>query len=651
MKSYFNNLKNKSWLLSLFFLLSLLSFNTFPIQAQEMDEDGDDGDGETPSLVSSGNAAIVVDNPTTESFPQIRFQMKAYDQNGRFITTVFPSAVEIVENEITIIANEVILNEPGLQFTVALNPSVVFLNTYLGYTNWDRIAFAIQTWAESISPGKADTFNFISGEYYSQTHYTSPRSYGSLFEEYVPNFMTELPSLYSLSSALELAGETTDNANSNRSILWITPSLNYTLLQLLPPIIDQAETLGVQVNVWLVGTTYVAESESAPLIKELAERTGGNFSIYTGLEFVPDIEEYVQPLRYYYDIGYYSQVSQPGDHEFIVNLYYDELELHSGMQEFNIQLYPPNPILISPPTLIEQEWIVPVDAIEPKLQPEYAHFNVLVEFPDGIQRPITTSRLYIDGEMVQENTRAPFDHFEWYIGDMTKNQTFIVQAEVTDTLGYTSQTIEMPLQITVGEKPISFFSNTRLVSGIAIGAATLSLLFVILFAGRRRNKLAEQREAARVRQDPLTQPIPERHDLMPRTSTARTEAATSNSFSEQFEENSPARLVYISNPVLPEKQKVILLSDAEVIIGSDERYVTHILDHPSISAKHARIFRNEKGDLIIADCDSLAGTWLNYSPVSERGSHLHDGDLVQLGQEVFRFEQTTYTRIIHPATD
>lgn len=616
-----------------------------------MDEDGDDGDGEATALVSSGNAAIVVDNPTTESFPQIRFQMKTYDQSGRFITTIFPSAVEIIEDEKPIIANEVTLNEPGLQFTVALNPSVVFLNTYLGYTNWDRIAYTIQTWAESIPPGKTDTFNFVSGEYYSQTHYTSPRSYGSLFEDYVPNFMTELPSLYSLSYALELAGETTDNTHSNRSILWITPALNYTLLQLLPPIIDQAETLGVQVNVWLVGTTYVAESESAPLIKELAERTGGNFSIFTGLEFLPDIEVYVQPLRYYYDIGYYSQVAQPGGHEFIVNLYYEELELHSSMQEFNIQLYPPNPILISPTTLIEQEWVVPVDAIEPKLQPEYAHFNILVEFPDGIQRPITASKLYINGEMIQENTRAPFDHFEWYIGDMATSQTFIVQAEVIDTLGYTSQTIEMPLQITVGEKPISFFSNTRLVTGIAIGAAALSLLFVMLFAGRHRNKLAEQREAVRARLDPLTQPIPEQHELMPRTTTTRMEAVKSNFYAEQFEESSPARLVYVSNSVLPEKQKVIILNNEEVVIGSDERYVTHILDHPSISAKHARVFQNEKGDLIIADCGSLAGTWLNYSPVSERGSHLQDGDLVQLGQEVFRFEQTIYTRIIHSETD
>ncbi len=94
--------------------------------------------------------------------------------------------------------------------------------------------------------------------------------------------------------------------------------------------IEQAETLGVLVNVWLVGTAYAADSQSAPLMKELAERTNGSFFLYTGLEFLPDLEESLQPLWYYYDVGYPSQVSHPGDHTFLSPCIMKSLELRSG---------------------------------------------------------------------------------------------------------------------------------------------------------------------------------------------------------------------------------------------------------------------------------------------------------------------------------
>ncbi len=39
---------------------------------------------------------------------------------------------------------------------------------------------------------------------------------------------------------------------------------------------------------------------------------------------------------------------------------------------------------------------------------------------------------------------------------------------------------------------------------------------------------------------------------------------------------------------------------------------------------------------------SETGTWIRYAPVGKHGAQLHDGDLIQLGQEVFRFEQAKF---------
>lgn len=636
-------MKSLSKLLSFLLLIAFLfTFSNATVWA----EDGDDGNGdggETQSLVA-GNAAIHAEAVSTTNFPQITFELEAYDSDGKFITTLFPSAVEIVEDDTVLLANEVNLKEPGLETIVAINPGVLFLNTYLGYTNWDRVQYTLENWAEAIPPGGKDIYHLIGGELVQELGYTSPRSFSSLIEEYEPNFMTELPSLYSLSTALEIANETKDDPHTKSAILWVTPTLNNALLELLPAVIDQAETQGIPIHIWLVGTAYAADSQSAILMKELAERTNGSFFLYTGLEFLPELEDSLQPLRYYYEIGYPSQVTDPGSHGFNITVYYEALELKTTTQSFEVQLKPPNPIFLSPPSIIEQKWEMPGNAIEAKLQPEYAHLSLLIEFPDGIQRTITASRLYIDGQIIQENLSAPFDRFEWYIGETTETVTHEVYAEVTDGLGYTSQTMQIPITLEVNEKPLAFFSNTRLVVAVAISIAALILVGVITLTGRRRNLILEQRQAARAFSDPLTQPvhIPQEAQFTQSVTPVTESVQPATDISQYLQQISPPRLVFLSENSANEPEKVIVLESDEITIGRSAKEADVVVNSPTIHPLHARILRDEQGNLKLFDCNSETGTWIRYAPVGKYGAELHDGDLIQLGQEVFRFEQAKF---------
>lgn len=638
----------------LLILLALLLGLSFSVVLAE-EGDGGDGtgtgeEGDTTSLLT-GKSAIRVSSVATTNFPQITFEMEAYDAAGQFITTLFPSAVEIAEGDNLLLANEVALKEPGLETIVAVNPGILFLNTYLGYTNWDRIQYTLVNWAESIPPGGKDIYHLIGGELVQELSYTSPRSFASLIDEYQPNFLAESPSLYALSTALELAAGPKEDPHTNAAILWITPSLNNTLLELLPPIIDQAERQGTPVHVWLVGTAYAAETQSAVLMKELAERSNGSFFLYTGLEFLPEIEESLQPLRYYYQVGYASQVTDPGQHTFDTTVYYESLELKATTQRFEVQLKPPNPIFLSLPSIIEQKWEMPGNAIEPKLQPEYAHLSLLIEFPDGIQRTITASRLFIDGELVQENLTAPFDRFEWYIGETAETTTHTIYAEITDGLGYTSQTLEMPITLEVGDRPLTFFANTRLVAAVAISIAALILVAAITLTGQRRNLLVEQRQAARASLDPLTQPVIIQQESPPLTAveTAHKPEATiaPGPISQYLEQVSPARLIFLSGRTPNEAEKVIVLDSDEITIGRSAQQADVVVDQPTVGRLHARILRDEQGNLTLFDCDSETGTWIRYAPVGKHGAQLHDGDLIQFGQEVFRFEQAKFAMRQH----
>ena len=62
-----------------------------------------------------------------------------------------------------------------------------------------------------------------------------------------------------------------------------------------------------------------------------------------------------------------------------------------------------------------------------------------------------------------------------------------------------------------------------------------------------------------------------------------------------------------------------------------------MLNDPSLDPLHARLTRSESGLFRLADNDSVAGTWINYTPVSKEGSQLEHGDLVHFGHIGFRF--------------
>jgi pSer/pThr/pTyr-binding forkhead associated (FHA) protein len=63
-----------------------------------------------------------------------------------------------------------------------------------------------------------------------------------------------------------------------------------------------------------------------------------------------------------------------------------------------------------------------------------------------------------------------------------------------------------------------------------------------------------------------------------------------------------------------------------------------VLDDPSISPLHARIKRNGEGAFHIYDHGSVAGTWVNYEPVTREGRRLAHGDRIHFGQLMYRFD-------------
>jgi fermentation-respiration switch protein FrsA (DUF1100 family) len=77
----------------------------------------------------------------------------------------------------------------------------------------------------------------------------------------------------------------------------------------------------------------------------------------------------------------------------------------------------------------------------------------------------------------------------------------------------------------------------------------------------------------------------------------------------------------------------------ELTFGLDPTLATMIVDDPSIEGLHARLLRDPDGTFRLVDEGSVAGTWVNYLPVTGEGQLLRHGDLVHFGRVGFRFTQ------------
>jgi FHA domain len=414
----------------------------------------------------------------------------------------------------------------------------------------------------------------------------------------------------------------------------------------LPNLAESAAQLGARVFVWLVATPDAVNTPAVQPLQQMAAVTGGQFFLFSGKEELPDLDVYLNPVRFQYRVTYTSGIIQDGTQRLAVQTQREGLISTSDEQSFDFTVLPPNPIFLSPPVDILRSWQEPEEGQgDAYLDPQLTSIPILIEFPDGHPRPVVRTQLYIDGELQAENTQEPFDVFLWPLDVYTENQRVLLQIRMEDSLGMQGASIETAVQISVQPKETSFVERlmTRrwpLILGVVLLAAVI-LLSVLYFA-RRRNVVKEKREERRAYRDPLTQPVPIRQVESPQAKPAEQPAESSRdkigwAFSKL---KAPARLVRLDAEGKTVRGGTIPLDKDEVTFGRDAKRVTAAIENPSVSGLHARYFRSSDDQYMLADAGSVAGTWINYVPASMEGVSMQHGDLIHFGKVAFRFEMS-----------
>jgi hypothetical protein len=176
----------------------------------------------------------------------------------------------------------------------------------------------------------------------------------------------------------------------------------------------------------------------------------------------------------------------------------------------------------------------------------------------------------------------------------------------------------------------------------AIGLAGLALL-VILLRGKVGGALFKKRRATRRQfEDPLTQPVvaltepPVSATKKSKTMPRRTIWFRPKPASRIPE--APAYLTRLTNGGEPASALPIPVLEKDMTFGTDPVQSMRVLDDPSISPLHARIKRTEDSVFHIYDHGSVAGTWVNFEPVTREGRRLRHGDRIHFGQLMYRFD-------------
>ena len=578
----------------------------------------------------------------TDTFPALQIFFDVYDSEGNFVPDLLPADVKIVENGIARSLGELKVVEPGLQTLVAINtaPGLTALSGDQSY--FEKVINSLRNWAGDQPINGLDDYSLIDNTGSQVIRSTDIQEWAQVLSTYQPELQTASQGLASLNMALDLAVDPNPRENMKRSILYITPPPLPEHGVALPNLTDRAVQQGVQINVWLVPSSTQDYPQGIELLKDLAQATGGNFLQLSAGEELPNINSYLQPLRFFYQGEYLSGINKSGAQSLLLEVTNEDMQADSNVYSFSQDVSPPNPIFLSPPTQVVRSWIEGPDQENPVLEPSTTPIQILVEFQDGYPRDLASTTLYVNGEKADENITPPFDQFTWSLDGISETSIYKLQVEAKDMLGLSQKSIIHPVDVVVEQQEISFFERiaTQGVLPVFVGisfAGVIVISILFLVSGKtwivRKNIIHKPRI-----KEPGTQTVAADLDDIP-TRTIQGKSLTWPV--QKGTQNAPARLIPISEDGTPLAENIIQLNRNQITLGSDPKQATHILRSSTVHGLHARLVHSDENTYILSDAGSIAGTWVNYAPVSLSGQVLKHGDIIHIGQFMFRFELRT----------
>lgn len=581
-------------------------------------------------VAAQTGARITIRSIQTDDFPSVTGYFDAQDVTGARITDLRAEQLQMQEDGIPQPIQQLRNVQIGLRVILVLTPAEPFgIRDAQAIQRYDYVKEAIAGWASTLSTTSDTLLTLVTPEGTQVTNGVVSEWQAALDAYTLPTGVL-FPDLQAMNNALAIAAQPAPDG-ANTAIWWVTSTPRFSDLEAVSADWQaQLAELGVPLVIWQIDSPSLYENEASQILETLTTESAGQRTTFSSPDSLSSPEPYFAPLRSAYFFQYYSQLRRSGEHELVLQSPNDGLTSEPFIVTLDIA--PPNPILVSPPAQIARG----PAAIDPQLLSPFSQpIELLVEFPDGFERNLVRSSLYVNEELVAENTTAPFNHFAWDLKPYTQSQQVFLRAEVQDELGLVGESIDFPIEISV-QAPATWFQALLSRAGgilafsvvlIAAGAFFLVMVLSGRLAPGRLNRIFARDRAVAVR--PAVDPLRDTPMGMDEVPHLQDEEAEEDAVA-------PAHLQRLAMQDPTQPAQVLPLSGEETIIGSAPTS-TLVLSEPSVEKQHSRISQDEAGDFILADLGSHAGSWINYAPVSPEGTRLQDGDIVHIGRVAFRF--------------
>jgi hypothetical protein len=595
--------------------------------------------------------------PDTGGFPHITIYLDVQDAQG-FVHGLQADQVLMRENDRQLAVSELREINPGVQLITAVSPGPAFtIRDGLGNSRYAYVTDALRTWSGIRAQTPPDDLNLIAAGYPEGLHFSSPRDWFSAFNGYQPDAHNAIPTLDTLARALDVAEAETSRPGMGHAVVFITAPQEAETTANLQNLAERAQQANIRVFVWLLGAPETFTLPSALQLQNLAVQTGGQFFAFSGTEPIPDLEDLLEPLRNVYALSYESEINRSGVHQLIAEINTPSLQVSTSPSSFELTVLPPNPIFASLPVSIARakpevengQALISTEVQKAALAPAEQSLEVLIEFPDGYPRTLRRTTLYVDGVLVDENTAPPFEMFTWDLRPYTQTGKHLLRVEVADSLGLIGTSIDMGVHITVQPPRRNFLTllltwRNALLAGLVVLSAGILAMLLLVLGGRLRPRW----EGENLR--PAPRKLPARHGSSRRpaqqvkkveeTSVQRIPNWLSHLqlHPRRLAPTAPAFITPLSEPEDTPPVAPIPITGNVVTFGRDAIRATLVIDDVSVNEIHARLQR-EGNAYRLCDSGSIAGTWVNYTPVSPQGTLLENGDFIHIGRIGFRFTQ------------
>jgi hypothetical protein len=590
-----------------------------------------------PILSARAQAAAYAEitQPDTSAFPIITTLIDAYDANGQFVPIDDQSLI-LIENGTQIQPDAIVDLAPGIKFIVAVNAGpAIAARDGSGISRYDKAMRVITNWAATRPSSSKDKTGLTSnnGAIFFDVNILS---WAARTRSFDPDARKQTPSLSALSYAIDLAETGALAPGGKRAILLLSPHIENRELAGLETLIARAAASQIRVFVWLIDSESYFDHNGAIALADLARRTGGKIFFFSGSETLPDPESLAEPLRHAIQVSYASQIRSGGTHTLVAQVNTSDAPLTTSTRMFDLNVQPPNPILLSPPNqIVRQNEIDPFDLAG--LTPREQVIDAIIEFADGHPRHLTRTALYVDDQLVHENTSEPFDRFYWSLEEYQQSGAHFLRVEAEDSLGLKRASIDTPIQVTVIQPPggieglMMRYREPITIGVVSAAGVILAAVFAIAQARKRRHEAGEQTNDRRRKNDPVSQPVSSVEDR------SNQPKPVSSFWMRRRAPAAPAYLAPLMTDGQPASGDPLPLAGNEFTFGSDPSQAAYPLDDASLSPLHARLKVDDKGNYTLFDQNSTAGTWVNYESIGKEGQMLKHGDVVNFGKLTFRF--------------